>query len=52
MRILLVEDDALLGDALQAGLKQAGHAVDWVRDGVSAETALAAEEYAAPFRVC
>ena len=47
MRILLVEDDALLGDALQAGLKQAGHAVDWVRDGVSAETALAAEEYAA-----
>jgi DNA-binding response OmpR family regulator len=47
MRILLVEDDALLGDALQAGLKQAGHAVDWVHDGVSAETALAAEEYAA-----
>jgi DNA-binding response OmpR family regulator len=47
MRILLVEDDALLGDALQAGLKQAGHAVDWTRDGVSAETALATEEYAA-----
>ena len=47
MRILLVEDDALLGDALEAGLKQAGHAVDWVRDGVRAETALATEEYAA-----
>jgi two-component system OmpR family response regulator/two-component system response regulator QseB len=47
MRILLVEDDALLGDALQVGLRQAGHAVDWVRDGVSAETALIAEEYAA-----
>lgn len=47
MRILLVEDDALLGDALQAGLGQAGHAVDWVRDGVSAETALIAEDYAA-----
>ena len=47
MRILLVEDDALLGDALQAGLKQAGHAVDWARDGVSAETALATGEYAA-----
>lgn len=47
MRILLVEDDALLGDALQAGLKQAGHAVDWAHDGVSAETALTAEEYAA-----
>lgn len=47
MRILLVEDDALLGDALHVGLRQAGHAVDWVRDGVSAETALTAEEYAA-----
>jgi DNA-binding response OmpR family regulator len=47
MRILLVEDDALLGDALQVGLRQAGHAVDWVRDGVGAETALAAEDYAA-----
>ncbi|MCF8150903.1 MAG: response regulator [Burkholderiaceae bacterium] len=47
MRILLVEDDALLGDALQAGLRQAGHAVDWVRDGVGADTALMAEDYAA-----
>jgi two-component system OmpR family response regulator/two-component system response regulator QseB len=47
MRILLVEDDALLGDALEAGLKQAGHAVDWVRDGISADTALATEDYAA-----
>lgn len=47
MRILLVEDDTLLGDALQAGLRQAGHAVDWVRDGISAETALIAEDYAA-----
>lgn len=47
MRILLVEDDGLLGDALRVGLTQADHAVDWVRDGVSAETALAAEDYAA-----
>ncbi|PKO83678.1 MAG: DNA-binding response regulator [Betaproteobacteria bacterium HGW-Betaproteobacteria-11] len=47
MRILLVEDDALLGDAIQAGLRQAGHAVDWARDGVKAELALAAEDYAA-----
>lgn len=46
MRILLVEDDSLLGDALQAGLKQAGYAVDWVRDGVAAETALLTEDYA------
>jgi two-component system OmpR family response regulator/two-component system response regulator QseB len=47
MRILLVEDDNLLGDALHAGLKQAGHAVDWVRDGISASHALTTEGYAA-----
>ena len=47
MRILLVEDDVLLGDALQVGLQQADYAVDWVRDGVSAETALMTEDYAA-----
>lgn len=47
MRILLVEDDALLGDALQAGLREAGHAVDWLRDGAAAEAALAAEQFAA-----
>lgn len=41
MRILVVEDDRLLGDAVQAGLKQAGFAVDWVQDGVAAEAALA-----------
>lgn len=47
MRILLVEDDALLGDAIQAGLKQSGYAVDWMRDGVSADQALGTESYAA-----
>lgn len=47
MRILVVEDDALLGDAIQAGLRQAGHAVDWMRDGASADQALATEPYAA-----
>lgn len=40
MRILLVEDDELLGDGVEAGLKQAGYAVDWVRDGAAAELAL------------
>lgn len=45
MRILLVEDDKLLGDALQAGLRDAEFAVDWVRDGAAAEAALAAEEF-------
>ena len=47
MRILLVEDDSLLGDAIEAGLRQAGHAIDWVRDGIAAETALATGDYAA-----
>ena len=43
----MVEDDALLGDALQTGLRQAGFAVDWVRDGEAADTALATEEFSA-----
>ena len=45
MRILVVEDDALLGDAIQAGLKQAGFAVDWVKDGAQADQALSTEPY-------
>jgi len=47
MRILVVEDDTLLGDAIQAGLKQAGYAVDWMKDGIAAEQALTTEAYAA-----
>lgn len=47
MRILIVEDDALLGDGLRAGLKQAGFAADWVRDGMSARLALETERFAA-----
>jgi len=40
MRILLAEDDPLLGDGLRAGLRQLGFVVDWVRDGVAAEREL------------
>jgi DNA-binding response OmpR family regulator len=47
MRILLVEDDRLLGDGLQAGLTQAGYAVDWLRDGDAAVAALTTETFAA-----
>ncbi len=47
MRILLVEDDPLLGDGIRAGLRQAGFVVDWVRDGVAAQAAIAAEPFAA-----
>ncbi len=47
MRILLVEDDDLLGDGLQAGLRHAGYNAEWLRDGVQARTALTSEQYAA-----
>ena len=40
MRILLVEDDPLLGDGLRSGLRQLGFQVDWVRDGQAAEREL------------
>ncbi len=44
MRVLLAEDDQLLGDGLAAGLQKLGFTVDWVRDGVAAEQALATIE--------
>ena len=47
MRILLAEDDSLLGDGLRAGLRQLGFQVDWVRDGNAAERELATGDYAA-----
>src|SRR5690242_4324740 len=45
MRILLVEDDPLLGDGLAAGLRQSGFAVDWLKDGESADAALKSETF-------
>ena len=47
MRILLAEDDAVLGDGLRAGLRQQGFVVDWVRDGLAAERELSNGDYAA-----
>lgn len=47
MRVLLAEDDPLLGDGLRAGLRQHGFDVDWVRDGVAALTEAQAQPYAA-----
>ncbi len=41
MRLLLVEDDPMIGAGVQSGLRQEGHTVDWVRDGKAAELALA-----------
>jgi two-component system OmpR family response regulator/two-component system response regulator QseB len=46
MRVLLAEDDDLLGSGLKAGLGQHGFAVDWVRDGVAAERELLAGQHA------
>ncbi len=45
MRVLLVEDDGMLGEGVQRGLRHQGHAVDWVQDGLAAEAALAGEPY-------
>jgi two-component system OmpR family response regulator/two-component system response regulator QseB len=47
MRILVVEDDPLLGDGIKAGLAQAGFAADWVRDGIAADLALRTASHAA-----
>ena len=47
MRLLLVEDDPMVGESIRDGLVQEGYTVDWVRDGKGAETALGAEPYAA-----
>lgn len=40
MRILLIEDDALLGDGICVGMAQLGYTVDWVKDGSTAQAAL------------
>ena len=45
MRLLLVEDDAMIGAAAQQGLRGEGHTVDWVRDAKGADAALHGAEY-------
>ena len=45
MRLLLAEDDTLLGDGICVTLSEAGYATDWVTDGESAESALQTGEY-------
>jgi DNA-binding response OmpR family regulator len=46
MRVLLVEDDDLIGNGVEAGLRQAGFTVDWTRDGHKAGLALDTTRYA------
>ena len=45
MRVLLVEDDRMIGEAVEAALKDTAYAVDWVRDGQMAIEALASHRY-------
>lgn len=45
MRVLIVEDDPMIGRALAAGLEESGYAADWVRDGAAAELALSQGTY-------
>ncbi len=46
MRLLLVEDDNMIGEAVRAGLRQEGFTVDWVRDAEQGDVALRTEPYA------
>ncbi|MDQ6626958.1 MAG: winged helix-turn-helix domain-containing protein [Pseudomonadota bacterium] len=45
MRLLLVEDDRMIGDSLQRALRLEGYAVDWVRDAAAADGTLASERF-------
>jgi len=45
MRLLLVEDDRMIGDTLRAALRLDGYAVDWVRDAAASQSTLASERF-------
>jgi two-component system response regulator QseB len=45
MRLLLVEDDQMIGEAVRLGLRRQGLAVDWVQDGAAAKAALSTETF-------
>ena len=45
MKVLLVEDDVMLGEGLHKALKQAGYSVDWVQNGLDVEHAIESTEY-------
>jgi two-component system, OmpR family, response regulator len=45
MRVLIVEDDPMIGEAVQVGLKNASYAADWVKDGQTALDALSSQNY-------
>ncbi|MFZ6876397.1 response regulator [Undibacterium sp. Di27W] len=45
MRMLLVEDDPMIGESIEEALRSEAYAVDWVRDGLNAELALGNQDY-------
>ncbi|WP_372527881.1 response regulator [Piscinibacter sp.] len=45
MRLLLVEDDRMIGESLRGALRLDGYAVDWVRDASAAQSTLASERF-------
>ncbi|HMC15357.1 MAG TPA: response regulator [Albitalea sp.] len=45
MRLLLVEDDRMIGESLRSALRLEGYAVDWVRDAAAAQATLASERF-------
>jgi DNA-binding response OmpR family regulator len=45
VRILLIEDDAMIGESVRTSLRQGGYAVDWVRNGELADTVLKTEHF-------
>ncbi len=45
MRVLLIEDDTMVGQAIEEGLRRAGFAVDWITDGVGGDASLAHHDY-------
>ncbi len=46
MKLLLAEDDPMIGESMQLGLRQSGFVVDWARDGAAAELAVKTGGYA------
>jgi DNA-binding response OmpR family regulator len=45
MKVLLAEDDAMLGRSMELGLRMAGFTLDWARDGLQTQSALREQEY-------
>mgnify|MGYP001297841752 CR=1 FL=1 len=45
MKILIIEDDSMIGDSLQKALRKSGYVVDWVQDGENVLLYLGSTEY-------